>query len=181
MNITNVKILDEDASRYLVSYEDGTEKEVSTEELMLDDIANDVAAWLEAGNDYEEYEPSQVEIAKAELESYIYGNYPQEKQLQDQGWQSYAQTVIVGATAQTDAPVTTDALTREVLGAVVQIYGGALTIDDYIAQKPEALREHYKKLVKIGLRLKWTKDCIDEFKSALTEGREPNYKEFIGV
>lgn len=78
-------------------------------------------------------------------------------------------------TAQTDSPVTLDALTVEIAGVVLQIGAGALTLDGYVSSKPKELQEHYEKLAKIGVRLKWAKSCIDEGKLAISEGREPNY------
>ena len=112
------------------------------------------------------------------IEQHIYSFYSEKKQSQDRGYQAYSQTVIVGVTSQTDTLTTLDALTIEVMGVVLQILEGVITLEDYIASKPADLQEHYEKLVKVGLRLKWTKTCIDEGKLAVAEGREPNYPTF---
>ena len=120
----------------------------------------------------------RVAIKKEAIGKHIYRYYSEKKQGQDRGYQAYSQTAIVGITAQTDNPITLDSLTVEVMGAVLQIFAEVLTLSDFVESKPENLQEHYEKLVKIGMRLKWTKLCIDEGKLAIAENREPNYPNY---
>ncbi len=133
--------------------------------------------WIDAPTAEEKEEAKKWINAykKTAIGEYIYAHYSEQKQSQDRGYQAYAQTVVVGMTAQTDNPVTLDALTVEIMGVVMQIFAEEVTLADYVATKPTDLQEHYEKLIKIGMRLKWTKACIDEGKLAIAENRDPDY------
>ncbi len=136
----------------------------------------DGTEWVEGNTDAATQ--ASVERRIGSIEQYIYEHYSMKKQSQDRSYQSYAQAAIVAMTAQTDNPVTLDGLTIEIAGVVLKINAGDMTLQDYISSKPEELQEHYEKLSKIGLRLKWTKICIDEWKSAIATGRDPQYPEY---
>jgi len=119
-----------------------------------------------------------IEKKSSFIGKHIYYYYTRDKQSQDRGYQAYAQAVIVGVASQMATPVTLDALTIEIMGAVLQIHDGNLTLADYVGTKADELQEHYAKLVKIGSRLRWAKMCADEGKLALVEEREPKYAEY---
>ena len=141
----------------------------------------DIEHWVENGGVIEPFETEGEKVERelkekvSQIEQHIYSFYSEKKQSQDRGYQAYSQTVIVGQTSQTDTPVTLDALTIEVMDAVLQVWSKTITLKDFINTKPIALQEHYAKLVKIGSLLKWTKMCIDEGKLAMVESREPSY------
>ncbi len=116
-----------------------------------------------------------VDTAKRTVEHHIYASYPQQKQTQDQSWKSYAEAAIVAIAAQMGQPITIDQLGIEITGTVLAVMAGNTTIADYVASKPEPMREHYEKLLRVGIRLKWAKNCIDEMKAALAENRAPDY------
>ena len=181
--IKKAKYNDLNETTAVLTFEDDTTAVHQIDDVMREHTSS-YLVYIRDGGVVEAFE-TDAEKAERELkekidkiEQHIYTFYSEKKQSQDRGYQSYSQTVIVGVTSQADTPTTLDALTIEVMGVVLQILEGVITLEDYIASKPADLQEHYEKLVKVGLRLKWTKACIDEGKLAVAEGREPNYPTF---
>lgn len=169
-----VDLVFEDGQTGTVSVDDGVRREHT---LAFENYINN-GGLIDAFETDAEKAERLVKEAVDKIGEHIYKFYSEKKQGQDRGYQAYSQTVIVGVTSQTDTPTTLDALTIEVMGVVLQISEEVITLEDYVASKPIDLQEHYEKLVEVGLRLKWTKSCIDEGKLAIAEGREPNYPIF---
>jgi len=183
MNIARAKYNDKENKTILVFLDNGDTGIVTTDGVYRKHTYL-YEKYIEGGGTIEPFETEEerrareVKEAIEKIGEHIYRYYSETKQSQDRSHQAYAQSVIVAITAQTDSPVTLDALTVEIAGVVLQIGAGALTLDGYVSSKPKELQEHYEKLAKIGLRLKWAKSCIDEGKAAIAEQREPNYPPF---
>lgn len=178
--IIHAKFANVDNTEVFITFANGTTVRHFIDDVMREHTSS-YLTFIEGGGTVEPFETEEERIARLTKEkidaigTYIYSHYSEQNQSQDRGYQAYAQTVIVGMSAQTDNPVTLDALTVEIMGVVLQIFAEEVTLADYVATKPTDLQEHYEKLIKIGMRLKWTKACIDEGKLAIAENRDPDY------
>ena len=109
---------------------------------------------------------------RKELESYIYTNYPKDKQSQDIMWTNYHRTNLV-AKGVTDVEA-------KVVAMVLEVQQGkklSTVLKDVTGEQKPA----FEKLVKVGLRTAWAESCIEEGLKAMAEDREPNYPAFPEV
>ena len=181
--IKSIKYTNDENTFAAIELEDGGYAIVPTTVRHI--YSDDMDEWCKTtGNKIEPQYTNEERISLATKEKidaigiHIYLNYSEKKQSQDSTNKAYSQTVIIGVTAQTDTPITLDALTVEVMNTVLEILAGNLLIEDYVATKSDDLKRHYAKLVKVGLRLKWMHLCKDEGALAISENREPNYPEY---
>ena len=106
------------------------------------------------------------------IEDYIYKHYSDRKQSQDSKWVDYYRTELV-AKGITD-------IDSQIVAKILEVNDGK-SIDEVIKDIDDDNKEAYSKLIKVGLRTAWAKECIEEGLKAMAEDREPNYPAFPEV
>jgi hypothetical protein len=107
------------------------------------------------------------EVSAVEL--HIYKYYPEKKQFQDEKWTTYFRTLLV-AQGITDVE-------GKVVGFMQAFFFGS-SIEEVLSAVNIELRDAYEKLTKIAIRTHWAFLCIEEYKKANLEQREPSYIAF---
>jgi len=120
----------------------------------------------------EEIMKSETEWAKQQLKNSIYAKYPKDKQSQDLMWTNYHRTNLV-------AKGVTDIETK-IVAMVLEVQKGK-KLSTVLKDVTDEQKPAFEKLVKVGLRTAWAKECIEEGLKAMAEDREPNYPAFPEV
>ena len=109
------------------------------------------------------------EEAEAYIEAFIYSNYPEKKQAQDEKW-------INSFTTKLKAQGVND-LEVQVVDMVTSFLTGS-SLEDVLVDVSTEQKPYFEKLVKVAVRSEWAESCISEGLLAYTENREPVYSDF---
>lgn len=104
-----------------------------------------------------------------ELENYIYSNYPNKKQQQDEKWVSNYSAKLKALNVEN--------LESKIVSKVKAFFDGK-TLEETISDVPEEQKKYFEKLVKVGVRAEWLELSIEEGKKAIEEKRDFSFRDF---
>ena len=104
-----------------------------------------------------------------ELEDYIYFNYSNLKQQQDEKWVSNYSAKLKALNVEN--------LESKIVSKVTAFYDGK-TLEETISDVQEEQKKYFEKLVKVGVRAEWLELSIEEGKKAIEEKRDFSFRDF---